>query len=309
MKQYLTEMHSFAAVMEYGGFTAAAKVLNVSKGLISQQVTRLEEALGTQLLFRSTRKLELTETGAAFLVYCQRLGENAEAGFDAVESLRKSPTGTVRITVPVSFGEIFLNDIITTFQGHHPDIVIELELENRYRNLKSDPVDMAIRAGLTDDPDQVAIPLGQLSELVCASPAYWRTNRPLITPTDLIDHNCINNFHYCKDNRWLFFGADGPQSIVVRGTLRLNHYPLIRNAACNNLGVARLPRYIAMAEIAAGRLETRLDAYKSPRSPISLVYPYQGALPLKNRLFIDFIRNWFHTRPDLLETKGGASLK
>lgn len=309
MKQYLTEMHSFAAVIEYGGFTAAAKVLKVSKGLISQHVTRLEEALGTQLLFRTTRKLELTETGTAFLVYCQRLGENAEAGFEAVESLRKNPTGTVRITVPVSFGEIFLNDIITTFQTRHPDITIELELENRYRDLKSDPVDMAIRAGLTSDPDQVAIPLGQLSELVCASPAYWQMTPPVTTPNDLLNHNCINNFHYCTDNRWLFFGEDGPQSILVRGTLRLNHYPLIRNAACQGLGVARLPRYIAMQEISAGRLETRLNAYTSPQSPISLVYPYQGALPLKNRLLIDFIRDWFYARPDLLETGKRASLK
>lgn len=305
MKQYLTEMNSFAVVIEQGGFTAAAKVLGVSKGLISQQISRLEDALGTRLLFRSTRRLELTETGAAFLVYCQRLGENADAGFEAVESLRKSPTGIVRITVPVSFGEIFLNDIIARFQAENPGIIIELELENRYRDLRADPVDMAIRAGLPDDPDQIAIPLGQLSELVCASPAYWQNHPPVTTPHDLRHHNCINNFHYCKDHRWLFFGKDGPVSVLVDGNLRLNHYPLIRNAACQGLGVARLPRYIAMTEIDAGCLETRLDDYTSPRSPISLVYPYQGAQPLKNRLFIDFIRNWFHGRPHLLETNTG----
>ena len=302
MKDYLSEMRSFAAVIKQGSFTDAARATGVSKGLISQHVKRLEDVLGAQLLFRSTRKLELTETGATFLEYCETITQSADAAFEAVEALRGEPVGTVRITVPVSFGEMFLQDIIVAFQQTHPRIQIEMELENTFRDLQSAHIDIAIRAGLTDDPDQVAIPLGQLSELICASPEYWKAHPKPQTPADLAHHNCLVNFQYYKDRKWVFFSDDGPTSITAEGNLRLNHYPLIRNATVQGLGVARLPRYVAMPEIRAGRIETALENYRSPLRPIYLVYPYQGNLPIKNRLMIDFICNWFADRPDLLET-------
>lgn len=302
MKDYLSEMRSFAAVIKQGSFTDAARATGVSKGLISQHVKRLEDVLGAQLLFRSTRKLELTEIGATFLEYCETITQSADAAFEAVEALRGEPVGTVRITVPVSFGEMFLQDIIVAFQQAHPRIQIEMELENTFRDLQSAHIDIAIRAGLTDDPDQVAIPLGQLSELICASPEYWQAHPKPQTPADLAHHNCLVNFQYYKDRKWVFFSDDGPTSITAEGNLRLNHYPLIRNATVQGLGVARLPRYVAMPEIRAGRIETALENYRSPLRPIYLVYPYQGNLPIKNRLMIDFIRNWFADRPDLLET-------
>ncbi|HCW69150.1 MAG TPA: LysR family transcriptional regulator, partial [Thalassospira lucentensis] len=112
MKDYLSEMRSFAAVIEQGSFTDAARAIGTSKGLISQHVKRLEDVLGAQLLFRSTRKLELTEIGGTFLAYCQNITQSADAAFEAVEALRGEPVGSVRITVPVSFGEMFLQDII-----------------------------------------------------------------------------------------------------------------------------------------------------------------------------------------------------
>ena len=308
MKDYLSEMRSFAAVIEQGSFTDAARATGTSKGLISQHVKRLEGVLGAQLLFRSTRKLELTEIGGTFLAYCQNITQSADAAFEAVEALRGEPVGTVRITVPVSFGEMFLQDILFEFQKIHPRIQIEMELENTFRDLQSSHIDIAIRAGLTDDPDQVAIPLGQLSELVCASPAYWQHHTKPQTPHDLSDHNCLVNFQYYKDRKWVFFSQSGPQSITAQGNLRLNHYPLIRNATVQGLGVARLPRYVAMPELHAGRLETALEEYRSPLRPIYLVYAYQGNLPVKNRLMIDFIRNWFTERPDLLETNGPNSV-
>jgi DNA-binding transcriptional LysR family regulator len=306
MKDYLSEMRSFAAVIENGGFTQAAKVLGVSKGLISQHVKRLESELGAQLLFRSTRKVEPTEIGTTFLEYCQNITQSATAAFEAVEALRGEPVGTVRITVPVSFGEMFLDDIIVAFQRTHPRIQIEMELENTFRDLQSAHIDIAIRAGLTNDPEQVAIPLGQLSELVCASPVYWAKHPKPETPADLANHNCLLNFQYYKAGNWVFFSDGGAQSVPAIRNLRLNHYAVLRNAAIRGLGVARLPRYVALPAISEGLLETALDGYSSPLRPIYLVYPYQANLPVKNRLMIDFIRNWFIERPDLLETRTGS---
>jgi DNA-binding transcriptional LysR family regulator len=307
MTHYVMEMLSFAAVAEQGGFTAAARKLTLSKGLISQHVKRLEEALGAQLLFRSTRRIELTEAGARFLPYCQRIIGTVQTAFEDVSALHARPEGLVRMTVPISFGEVFLHEILTQFQTIHPGITIELEMENKFQDMKSAKLDIAIRKGLTEDPDQVALPIGQFSEHICAAPRYWETRSKPRTPLDLADHPCILNFHLHKLGEWIFYADADPIAVKVTGPIRLNHYPLIRDAAISGLGVALLPRYILEPELQKGRLELALTNYKTPTSPIYIVYPYQGHLPLKNRLLIDFIRDWFQSRPALLAPMGVGS--
>lgn len=304
MSRFVMEMLSFAAVVEHGGFTAAARHLGLSKGLVSQHVKRLEEALGAQLLFRSTRRIELTETGSRLVPYCQQIAGATESAFEDISTHLARPEGLVRMTVPVSFGEVFLQEILTQFHADYPDITVELETENTFRDMKSSGMDIAIRKGLTDDPDQVALPIGEFSEHVCASPEYWRAFSKPKTPEDLRDHACLVNFHLNKDSRWHFFSGTTPLSVSVSGPLRLNHYPLLREAAKIGVGIALLPRYILEPELEKGTLELALDDYTTPSSPIYLVYPYQVHLPLKNRLLIDFIHNWFRNRPSLLEKFG-----
>jgi DNA-binding transcriptional LysR family regulator len=304
MAQYVMEMLSFAAVAEQGGFTAAARKLSLSKGLISQHVKRLEEALGAQLLFRSTRRIELTEAGTQFLPYCQQINGTVQTAFEDVSTLHKKAEGLVRMTVPISFGEVFLHEILIQFQSLHPGITIELEMENNFQDMTSAKLDIAIRKGLTEDPDQVAIPIGDFSEHVCAAPQYWQGHSKPTISQELKDHPCIVNFHLHKQGKWTFSNDRESITVKVDGPIRLNHYPLIRDAAITGLGVALLPRYILEPELQKGRLELALTDYRTPTSPIYLVYPYQGHLPLKNRLLIDFIRDWFLSRPTLLAPMG-----
>lgn len=306
MTRYVMEMLSFAAVAEYGGFTAAAGQLGVSKGLISQHVKRLEEAFGAQLLFRSTRRIELTETGFRLLPYCQRIAGATDSAIEDISALMARPEGLVRMTVPVSFGEVFLHEILIQFHTDYPEITVELEMENTFRDMKSAGMDIAVRKGLTDDPDQVALPIGEFSEHVCASPSYWRANKKPASPMDLRDHACLVNFHLNKDSKWIFFSGETKLTVPVSGPIRLNHYPLLREAAKTGLGVALLPRYILEPEIRNGTLELALTDYGTPTSQIYLVYPYQIHLPLKNRLLIDFIHSWFRNRPSLLQKFGAA---
>lgn len=294
------EMTSFAAVIDAGGFTAAARATGRSKALISQHVKSLEQDLGVQLLFRSTRRVEATEAGRLFYGYCRQILETEAAARDAIESLRGAPEGTVRLSVPVSFGEIFLNDIVAAFQRVHPRITIQLELENRYRDLKSAALDLAVRAGLSEDQEQVAVALGEYAEMLCASPGYVRRAGAPVRPSDLDGHPCLLNYHAHGDGRWTFFSADGAESIAVSGPLRLNHFPLIRDALVRGDGIGRLPRYLAVPEVRAGRLVALLPEYRSPSVPIFIVYQLQDRLPLKTRLFLDFVRDWFRDRPDLL---------
>lgn len=304
MPNLLSEMRSFALVVDHGGFSAAARESGVSKARLSQHVKRLEDAVGAQLLFRSTRSMSVTRAGEVMLDHGRRVLMAQENAFDAIEALGAEPRGTVGVTVPVSFGEMFLADVIAGFRDLYPAIHIRLELDNRYQDLKSTPPDIAIRAGLTDDPDQVAIPLGEYLEVTCAAPGYLAMTTAITGPDDLRDHACLINHNSCRDGHWSFFRDGDARSVPVAGPVSLNHFPLIRNAAVAGVGVARLPRYLAAPEIAAGRLVEVLPDHQSPSSPIYLVYIREDRLPRRVRLLVDFIGDWFRARPDLLRPGG-----
>lgn len=302
MPNLLSEMRSFALVVEHGGFSAAARATGVSKARLSQHVSRLEEAVSAQLLHRSTRSISLTRAGEVMLAHGRQVLTAQDEAFDAVEALAALPKGPVGITVPVSFGEMFLTDIVVAFRALYPDVQVRLDLDNRYRDLKTAEADIAIRAGLPEDPDQVAIPLGEYTEVTCAAPDYLaaNSNPPIRVPGDLAGHDCLVNHHSCPDGNWTYFQGENAVSIPVSAVLSLNHFPLIRTAAVAGQGVARLPRYIAVPEIAAGRLVEVLTAYRSPASPIYLVYIRENRLPRRVRLLVDFIRDWFRAAPELL---------
>lgn len=308
MLNLLSEMRSFALVVEHGGFSAAARAAGVSKARLSQHVSRLEEAVSAQLLHRSTRSMSLTRAGEVMLAHGRQVLTAQEEAFDAVEALAALPAGPVGITVPVSFGEMFLTDIAAAFRARYPDVWVRLELDNRYRDLKTAEADVAIRAGLSDDPDQVAIPLGEYSEVTCAAPSYLtgRNDTPVRAPDELRGHACLVNHHSCPDGRWTYFQGESAFSVPVDAALSLNHFPLIRTAALAGQGVARLPRYLAVPEIAAGRLVELLSDYRSPTSPIYLVYIRESRLPRRVRLLVDFIRDWFRASPELL-LRGNAA--
>jgi len=304
MPNYLSEMRSFALVADHGGFSAAARAAGVSKARLSQHVQRLEDALGVQLLHRSTRKVSLTRAGEEMLVHGQSVVNAQDAAFDAIEALAKQPYGSVGLTVPVSFGEMFMAEVIAAFQQTYPDIVIQLDLENRYQDLKSTAPDIAIRAGLPDDPDQVAIPLGQYSELTCASLTYFEriglSPVDIRVPKDLEPLDCLVNHHACRDGKWTFFRDGDATAVPVRGPVSLNHFPLVRDAAIAGRGVARLPRYLAIPELRTGRLIELLWSYHALATPIYLVFIREDRIPRRVRVLVDFIRDWFRERPDLL---------
>jgi DNA-binding transcriptional LysR family regulator len=301
MPNLLSEMRSFALVVDHGGFSAAARETGVSKARLSQHVKRLEEAVGAQLLFRSTRRMSVTRAGAVMLDHGRRVLSAQDEAFDAIEALSGEPMGQVGVTVPVSFGEMFLGDVIRGFRVAYPRIRVLLELDNRYQDLKATASDLAIRAGLPDDPDQVAIPLGEYAELTCAAPGYLADNPvPLAQPSDLARHDCLVNHHSCRDGRWTFFSDGRAESVAISGPVSLNHFPLVRDAAVSGMGVARLPRYLAAPEIAAGRLIEVLGDHASPVSPIYLVYIRETRLPRRVRVLVDFVRDWFRGRPELL---------
>lgn len=293
MRHLVEEMTTFAMVAEAHSFTQAAKQLGKSKTYVSLQVSRLEKAIGLQLLFRTTRHLELTEAGLSYLDYCKQILHTVDEASKAVDVLKGSMLGTIKLSVPVSLGRVFLDDVISAFQSRYPDIQIQLELHNSIKNLKQERLDMAVRISSHLDEDLVAIRIGELKTIIYASPDYLSQHGYPKTPEDLVHHKVILHSQVDSDHHWPLVIDEDLHRIKVSWKIAINSYLLIREAALSGKGLARLPTYLVKEDVTNNRLQPILTTYQAPSQAIYLVYDYQGVLPLKNRVFIDFLKVWF----------------
>ncbi|WMC09846.1 LysR family transcriptional regulator [Oceanimonas pelagia] len=296
MRHLVEEMTTFAVVVQAGSITGAAKVLKRSKAYVSLQVSRLEDSIGLQLLYRTTRRIELTEAGRAYVDFCTQLLDITTEASKAVDVLKGEMSGIIRLSVPVSFGHVFLSEIISAFQAKYSSIQVQLELHNGIRDLKVEGLDMAIRISSQLDDDLVAIRIGELSTPIFGSPSYFAQYGRPGKIDDLVNHIAILHSRVDATGSWPFSVNSGLKRFHVPWRMSIDHYPLIREAALSGKGLARLPTYLVEKDVCEGRLDSVLNEFISPAQPIYLVYNYQGMLPLKNRRFIEFVKAWFSER-------------
>jgi LysR family transcriptional activator of dmlA len=292
----LIAMAAFARVVEAGSFTAAARDLGLSTPVVSKRIGELEHELGTRLLYRTTRKLSLTEAGAAFYQHCARLVEEAKLAEEAVARLNEAPRGLLRITAPVTFGSYQVAPAIPAFLARYPEVNIEMVLNDRVVDLAEEGFDLAIRLTATPQPNLVARRLITTNRVICAAPDYWARHGKPRTPVELSRHNCILYASVPLQNEWVFNGPSGEERVQVRGNFWVNGPEALREVAVGGLGVIRLPSLTLNREIAAGRLETALDDYVSPDTDIYAMYLPNRYLSKKTRVFIDFLAAWYATR-------------
>lgn len=289
----LVAMAAFARVVEMGSFTAAARDLGLSTPVISKRISELEHKLGTRLLYRTTRKLSLTEAGSAFYRHCARLVEEAKLAEETVARLSETPRGLLRITAPVTFGTSQVAPAIPAFLALYPEINIEMVLNDRVVDLAEEGFDLAIRLTDTPQPNLAARRLISTNRIICASPDYWSRHGKPRTPEDLTRHNCILYASVPMLNEWIFHGPAGEERIQVHGNFWVNGPDALREVAVGGLGVIRLPSLTLNREIAEGRLETALDDYASPDTDIYAMYLPNRYLSKKIRVFIDFLADWY----------------
>jgi DNA-binding transcriptional LysR family regulator len=291
-------MQVFARVVEAGSFAGAAGRLGLSRAAASKQVMQLEEHLGTRLLNRTTRRLGLTEEGAAYYERCLTiLGAIEEAEREAAAA-RGEPRGTLRISAPVSFGTLHLGPAINGFVAQYPKIAVALSLEDRYVDLVEEGFDAALRIGRLADSSLLARRLCSARLVVVASPDYWqRKGRPKV-PAELAGHPCLNYTLRADGRGWRFVDGEGrEQIIVIAGPITTNNGDLLRLAAIAGVGVAWLPDFIVGADVKAGRLETALDEYRPEEAGIQIVYPQTRHVSPKLRAFVDFLVAYFVSVP------------
>ena len=297
----MDDLAAFAVLIEAGSFTLAAQQLGCSKGQLSKRISLLESRLSVVLLQRTTRRLSLTAAGAALLPQAQALVVQVERARQALARLKDDMAGPVRMTVPVSLGETFFDGLLLEFSGKYPDVQIELDLSNNFRDLSRDGFDLAVRSEVGNDERLVARPLLAWNEMTCASPTYLERYGEPLTPQDLAEHHCLLNSHYSGREEWLYHQQHELLRVRVSGPFASNHYSLLKKAALASAGIARLPSYLLQAELADGRLRWLLRDFQTRRMPMYLVHPYQGGLPKRTQVLADYLIGWFKRSGEALD--------
>lgn len=300
----IDDLAAFAVLIEAGSFTAAAVRLECSKGYLSKRISQMEKRYGVMLLHRSTRSLNLTSAGAALLPQGQQLLASMVRARNIVELMRDDMVGLVRLTTPVSLGETFFDGLLREFSEQYPQIRIELELNNSFRDLRRDGFDLAIRSQVAADERLVARPLLAMQELTCASSAYLQVHGQPRQPQELNTHTRLLNSHYSGRHEWLYHRHHELTRVQVTGSFASNHYGLLKKAALVGAGIARLPSYMVHAEISDGRLHWLLRDYQTSITPLFLVHPYEGELPRRIQVLTDYLAGWFQRSGAVLEGVG-----
>lgn len=281
----------FAEVAEVGSFTRAAERLGCSKAHASATVAALEAALGVQLLHRTTRRLDLTQAGRAYLDYCRQLRDTLLEAEHAVSAVNTEVSGRLRLTMPSSFGEVFLAEIATEFQAIYPQVRLEADLSVTRRDLAADGYDCAVRSVRVVDPHLVARPLGVMREVAVAAPGLLR-DRGVQSPDDLAALPGLVNSNFSDDEHWVFTRGAQSHGVSLQGRLAVNAYSAIKRAVLAELGIARLPLYLVHEELARGELVRLLPDYELAATPLWLVYPQLRQRPLRTRVFVEFLPRW-----------------
>lgn len=290
-------MEAFVRVVESGSFVAAAQRLGISQAMVSRYVQDLEARLGTRLLQRSTRRLSLTEAGAAYFERSQQVLRDVEEMDASVASHTQQPRGTLRLNAPVVFGSRHLSRLLPEYSARFPEVTVDLSLSDRFIDLAEEGVDLALRIGTLGESSLVARRLCPVRLVICGSPTYFaRHGRPR-TPEDLAKHNCLGYTYTRGGNEWPVIGPDGPVNIPVRGSLRANHGEVLYRAAIDGLGLVLQPTFIAGEALENGQLEAVMPDYRPAELSAYAVFLSRKFLSAKVRTFVDFLADRLGPEP------------
>ncbi len=296
----LKTMESFVRVVRTGSFACAADQLGVSRAIVSKHIQFLEEHLAARLLYRSTRRLNLTEIGKSYHDFCIRILTQMEEERVAVAGLQTEPRGTLKVMAPKSFGNIYVGSAIADFVARYPEIKVSLLLQDgsvSSRDLIDNGVDLAIRLSPVADSSTIAKQIGASRWILCATPGYLTAHGHPQTPDDLVRHNCLVHLKSSPDSVWTFAGPRGLVQVEVAGTFAANSALALRAAAIKDLGIALLPLYSICADLSGGRLVEILPHYRGPERPIIALYPHRPLLQAKVRLLVEFLAERFKHAP------------
>lgn len=278
----------FTAVAEQASFSAAARRLGLSTSAVSREIARLEDRLQTRLLHRTTRRVELTDAGRDFLARCRRLIDERDEALAAVQPDDQAPRGLLRMTCSVSYGERFIAPAVNAFARQNPELRIELDLDNRLRDLVGDGYDLAVRFGHLTDSRLMARRLASRRLILCASPDYLARRGAPRDLSEIASHDGLIG----SAEQWRFTEAGREVSLRPTGRWRCNSGAAVLDAALQGLGLCQLPDFYVAEALASGALASLLDDQRPPDEGVWAVHPHPRHVPPKVRAMID----WLHDR-------------
>ena len=296
----LESMAAFVAVVEQGGFTPASRLLGMPVATLSRKVSELEAHLRVRLLTRGSRLTVPTEAGQRFFATAQRLLEEVAEAERSISGAMPAPRGELVVSAPPSLGRIHIAPLVAEFLRAFPDVSVRLMMTERLVNLAEEQVDIALRIGQTAESGQVALPLGAIRRLTCASPAYLAVRGEPADPAALAGHDGVTLANQPPSGAWEYRG----QRVAVRGRLAVSDGAAAVEAAACGAGITRALCFEVAQAVAAGRLLVLLRGFEPPPMPIYLVHPGGRRVPLRRSAFIDFIRT--RLPPRLAFAESGA---
>ncbi|HCT72725.1 MULTISPECIES: LysR family transcriptional regulator [Psychrobacter] len=283
----------FVYVAEYESFTRAAKALGISTAQVSRQISALEQRLNIKLLYRTTRKVSLTEEGRVFYQHCRGVLDGLDAAEQAVSNLQSKPQGRIKLTAPVTYGEQQLLPLVNDFMVQYSDIEVTAFLSNQKIDLVDGGYDLAIRIGKLSDSTMMAKKLSHRTNFVCAAPAYLKKHGTPHSLSELSQHNCLlstrDYWHFIETDKGVNKEVNKERNLRVAGTVQYNSGHSLVDAALKGLGIVQLPDYYVQKYLASGELVSLLDNYRESEESIWAIYPHNRHLSPKIRLLVDYL--------------------
>jgi len=288
------QIETFVAVATRGSLSAAAQAEGVAPAVIGRRIDALEERLGVKLLVRTTRRITLTFEGSAFLEDCQRLLKDFHDAEASVSLGGVKASGHLRINAPAGFGRAHVAPLLPAFLDAHRDVTISLDLTDRLVDIVNEGIDVAIRIGVLDDSSLVGLKLADNRRVVVASPAYLEAHGEPASPAELARHDCLTFGTYGNQARgWQFTIDDRLVSMRVAGTMECNDGAVLRDWALAGRGLAWRSMWEVGEDLKGGRLRSVLDEYSAPDNAIYALFPQRKHLPLRVRMFVDYLKNTY----------------
>ena len=294
-------------VVEAGSLSGAGARLGVPLSTVSRKVSDLEAHLGARLLVRSSRGVGLTEAGKAYVAASRRILEDLAEAERAAAGEYSLVKGELVMTAPIVFGRLHILPVVTAFLAAYPQTNIRLVLADRLVHLVDDHVDLALRIGTLADSSMVAVKVGTIRQVVCASPAFLEARGRPVTPADLAGHDVVTFSSLSSAEAWTFGSGPSARPVPVRSRLVVNTAEAAIDAAIAGVGLTRVLSYQIADALRAKQLVIVLEDAEPEPVPVNLVYPGQAMLPRKLRAFLDFaapllragLRGQLETNPEV----------
>ncbi|MFN0040453.1 MAG: LysR family transcriptional regulator [Burkholderiales bacterium] len=280
-------MTTFVRIAELGSLTAASVALDTSLPTVVRTLAGLEKRLGTRLFNRTTRRLSLTDEGAQYLQHCKAILLAVQEAETSLASRRATPQGRLAITASVLFGRRYVAPIVCDFLLRHPAVSAQLTLLDRVVHIVEEGFDLGIRIGHLNDSSLIAIPVGEVRRVACASPGYLRKAGAPRHPEDLRHHRCVNFLSLTPGSEWNFQSARRILKVPITPLISSNQVDAAVEACVKGLGLGLFLSYQVAPERRANKLSLVLEKFEPPPLPVHVVYPHSKMMSATVRAFVD----------------------